>query len=191
MLAGAVLAGGKSRRFGRNKALENFRGQSLIARAIESLQGICRPVMVIANDLLPYCQVRAMLIQDFLPHQGPLGGIYSALLFSPHEWVLTKATDMPFLVPALVDLLLARRQGADVVVPVLRERYEPLLALYSWRCLPHIGEALEKEENKIVRVFEKIKVAEVSEEEWRKVDPEGVSFLNINTPKNLEELQWI
>lgn len=184
MLTGAVLAGGKSLRYGRNKAMEVFQGKRLIDRAVESLQAFCDPVLVVANDLSQYYDVPATLILDMLQHQGPLGGIYTALLFSPHEWVFVRATDMPFLAPELVGMMLAMKEGFDVVVPLSKGRYEPLLALYNRRCLPAVAAALEGNERQIVAFYPKVKVKSLPEEEWHVVDPEGLSIRNVNTPED-------
>jgi molybdopterin-guanine dinucleotide biosynthesis protein A len=193
VLAGAVLAGGSSRRYGRNKAMEVFHGERLIDRAVNSLRTFCDPVMVVANDLSLYYDVRATLVRDIVPHQGPLGGIYSALLFSPHDWVLAKATDMPFLVPELVTMMLGKRSGYDVVVPMLNQLYEPLLALYSRRCMPSVAALMSGEQRKITnlyKLYNKVRIGIVHEEEWRLVDPEGMSFKNVNTPADWEYLPW-
>jgi molybdopterin-guanine dinucleotide biosynthesis protein A len=191
MLTGAILAGGKSLRYGRNKALETFQGKSLVEHALQSLRSSCEPLLVVANDLTPYLDIRATLVQDILRDQGPLGGIYTALFFSPHDWVFTKATDMPFLVPGLAKLMIASAEGCEAVIPMLNDRYEPLMALYSRPCLPSIAAALEKGDRKTTSFYRKIRVRELSETEWRKVDPDGLSFKNLNTPENLEELKWI
>jgi molybdopterin-guanine dinucleotide biosynthesis protein A len=188
VLTGAVLAGGRSLRYGRNKALEGFAGKSLIERAVVSLSGFCAPVLVVVNDLTPYLSLRATLVQDLVRDQGPLCGIYTALLFSPHDWVFTKATDMPFLEVDLVKMMCASMDGCDAVVPLLNHRAEPLLALYSRSCLPSIAAAMEKGERKITSFYPKVKVRELREAEWRTVDPEGMSFKNINTPEALNEL---
>jgi molybdopterin-guanine dinucleotide biosynthesis protein A len=190
MLTGAVLAGGKSLRYGRNKALELFHGRRLLDYAITSLRSFCNPLLVVVNDLKPYLHIQATLVQDILIDQGPLGGIHTALVFSPHEWLFAKATDMPFLAPELVSLMLASKEGFDVVVPMLNDRYDPLLALYSRRCLPPIAATLEKGDRKITMFFRKVRVRELTEKEWRTADPEGISFKNVNTPQNLEELKW-
>ncbi len=190
MLTGAILAGGRSQRFGRNKALEVFRGKRFIDHGLESLQAACDPLLVVANDLACYYDVRATLVRDVLPWQGPLGGIYTALLFSPHDWLFVKATDMPFLVPELLDLMLQLRPGVDAVVPQYRNRYvEPLLALYHRRCLPVIGGLLESTERKTSAFYRDVNVRLVAEEEWRVVDPQGLSFCNVNTMKDREQLQ--
>ncbi len=192
MITGAVLAGGKSVRFGKNKALQDLRGKRFIERAVESLRPFCDPVMVIANDLELYLDLGVTLVRDIIPHQGPLGGIYTALLFSSSEWVLVKATDMPFLIPGLAASLIGAREGFDAVVPMLGDFYEPLLALYNRRCLPPIVRQLENpDERQIVRFYRKIRVNGIPEEEWRKIDPDALSFRNVNTQDDLVEIDGL
>lgn len=191
MISGAVLAGGMSRRYGRNKAIEVFRGQRLIDLGIETLRSFCDPVFVVANDLSPYCDLNATLIQDILPAQGPLGGIYTALLFSPHEWVFVRATDMPFLMQDLPRYMCETRQGHDAVVPIYNSLYEPLLALYHRRCIGPIATMLEKGERKITRFFQGLRIKIIDEPEWRPFDPKGLSFINVNTPEDWGRIEWI
>jgi len=186
LVTGVVLAGGKSVRFGANKALQQFRGKRLIEHAIDLLRPFCDDLLVVANDLGPYFGLDIALAQDIIAHQGPLGGIYTALLFSPCEWIFARATDMPFLVPGLAAAMLAAREGFDAVVPRAGDFYEPLMALYHRRCCPAIADFLEREgERKITNFYKKIKVRYFSEEEWRAIDPGGLSFRNANTPEDL------
>jgi molybdopterin-guanine dinucleotide biosynthesis protein A len=189
-MTGAVLAGGKSVRFGRNKALEAVGGKRLVERAAESLAPFCDPVMVVANDLAPYAHLGLMLVRDIIPRQGPLGGIYTALLAGGDDWLLVKATDMPFLVPELARLLIEAKEGFDAVVPMTGDRFEPLLALYSRRCLPWIVRQLDSGERQIIRFYRHIRVRTVPEEEWRPVDPGGLSFRNVNTLQDLADISW-
>jgi len=190
MLTGAILAGGESRRFGRNKALEEFQGKRLIEWGLESLRRFCDPLLVVANDLSLYYDVQATLVQDIIPRQGPLGGIYTALLFSTHDWVMVKATDMPFLVPELLNLMEGLKEGADAVVPLYNNKYEPLLAVYHRRCIPAIADVLEGTERKVVSFYRRIKLRALDEDAWRSVDKDGRSFWNINTLEDWEQLQW-
>jgi len=188
VVTGVVLAGGESRRFGSNKAFLEFGGKVLLEHCVDALRERCDPILVIANNLRLYYAIKAHLIKDLTPHQGPLGGIYTALLFSPNQWAFVKATDMPFLVPTLLDCLMQARDRADVVVPVVENRYEPLLALYHRRCLPAIADVLEGPKRNIVEFYHRVKVRPLEEKDWRAVDPEGRSFWNVNTPADWERL---
>jgi molybdopterin-guanine dinucleotide biosynthesis protein A len=145
--------------------------------------------MVVVDVIEPYLDTGVMLAQDIIQRQGPLGGIYTALLFSPAEWVFVKATDMPFLVPGLACLIIDAKEGFDAVVPKLNDYYDPLLAVYNRRCLPAIARELEEPDRRQVKGFyRKIRIRTVPEIEWRKVDPDALSFKNVNTPSDLAEI---
>ena len=186
MITGAVLAGGRSLRFGKNKAFQQLRGKRFIDLAIESLRPFCDPVMVVVSEIEPYLDTGVMLVQDIIQHQGPLGGIYTALLFSSAEWIFVKATDMPFLVPELASLIIDAKEGFDAVVPKLNDFYDPLLAMYNRRCLPAIARQLQgPDKHQAIGFYRKIRIRTVTEREWRKVDPDALSFKNVNTPADL------
>ncbi|MEN6440381.1 MAG: molybdenum cofactor guanylyltransferase [Syntrophobacter sp.] len=190
-MTGAVLAGGKSLRFGKNKALEVVGGMRLVERSVQSLRPFCDHVMIVVNDLSLYLELGVPLVRDIIPHQGPLGGLYTALLFSEYEWVFVKATDMPLIVPQVAELIIGARQGFDVVVPMIGDFFEPLFALYNRRCLPVIARQLETPgERQIIHFYKKVRVKSIREEEWRRLDPEGACFRNINTPADLSEVGW-
>ena len=193
MIAGAVLAGGESRRFGRNKALETLKGVRLIDRAVTHLAALCDPVMIVANDLSPYVDLNALLVRDVVPRFGPLGGIYTALYFSPHPWVFVRATDMPFLEPPLAQALLSLTQNPrlDVIVLKKDQAFEPLMALYHVRCLPHIRRCMEGDQRQVISFYRRVHVHAVEESQWRAYDPEGVSLWNVNTPEDWHRIvQW-
>ncbi|MGB3797011.1 MAG: molybdenum cofactor guanylyltransferase [Alteraurantiacibacter sp.] len=81
MILGAVLAGGKSSRFGTDKALAELDGRTLITRAVEALSGFCDAVIVVGREQAP-----AQTIPDWpRPDMGPLGGIAGALRFAEAE----------------------------------------------------------------------------------------------------------
>ncbi len=188
MVTGVILAGGGSSRYGRNKALEDFRGERLVDRCVAHLIHHTHPLLVVTNDLAPYYGVRGTLVQDIVPHQGPLGGILTALLFSPHGWIFVKAVDMPFFVPELFTLMTGHTKHHDVVVPMHNGHYEPLFALYSRRCLPAVLRNLERKERRMAAFYRKLRVKVLSEKHWKRVDPEGLSFKNINTLQDMVRL---
>ena len=73
---------------------------------------------------------------------------------------------------------------------MLDGRYEPLFALYSRRCLPAIAEILQSKERKVTSFYRKVKIRALQEAEWRAIDEEGRSFLNINTLEDWKKLPW-
>ena len=182
----AVLVGGKSRRYGRNKALEIFQGEPLIDRQLRKVQSLFTEVLVITNEPGDYLHLEVTLLRDVIPGLGPLGGIYTGLLFAQGKSVFVTACDMPFLQPAVVKHMVQLSRNNDVVVPQKREGLEPLHAIYSARCLPHIKKMLERGKFQVVSFFPAVKVCRLSQEELQNLDPHGLSFFNINTPDDMD-----
>jgi molybdopterin-guanine dinucleotide biosynthesis protein A len=96
------------------------------------------------------------------------------------------ACDMPFLNLDLVRRMLALREGADAVVPVLGDRPEPTHAIYSKVCLPFMERLLLASDLKISLFFDKVRVTYLPEEEVLSLDPDRLSFFNVNNPDDLE-----
>jgi molybdopterin-guanine dinucleotide biosynthesis protein A len=189
-VSGIVLAGGRSRRMGRDKALEPLGGQSLIRRVIERISPVVGEIVVVAADRsrgesLPLARGDRVAL-DVYPGCGSLGGIFSGLSAAREDWGLVVACDMPFLNPKLLRYLLGLRQGFDAVVPVRKGRFEPTHALYARTCLPHIERRLRTKDLKISGFFEDVRVKYVPDEDLARVDPEFLSFFNLNTPADLE-----
>ncbi len=85
--------------------------------------------------------------------------------------------------------MLTIKKNYDVVIPHLNDGYHPLHALYSKRCLKFIEELISEDNLKITDFFNRVKVREVPSDEIISLDPDLRSFLNINTPKDLEKIQ--
>ena len=187
---GIILAGGRSRRLGRNKALESIGGQTLFARVAQRIAQLTQEVVVVVADPdqakhLPLSEHHRM-VEDLHPGGGSLGGIFSGLSAASSRWGLVVACDMPFLNLELMRQMLDRRQGFDAVVPVLDGRPEPTHALYSKSCLSHMEALLVAGDLKISLFYDKVKVAYVPEAEIALVDPDYLSFFNVNTAEDLE-----
>ena len=189
-VSGIVLAGGMSRRLGRNKALESVGGEPLIARVIGRLSEIADETVVVVADLeqasrLPLPEA-ARVAEDVYPGKGSLGGILSGLREAASGWGMVVACDMPFLNLDLIRYMLSLRDGRDVVVPIVEGRPEPTHALYSKTCLPFIDEQLSSGDLKIARFYDRVRVRYVSEDEIGRFDPDHLSFFNVNTQEDLD-----
>jgi molybdopterin-guanine dinucleotide biosynthesis protein A len=189
-ITGVVLAGGMSRRLGRNKALEQVAGRPLIARVLDSLAEVADQAVVVFGDTdrsdelgLPSW---ARGVVDVFPGKGALGGIYSGLNASQTDWCIVVACDMPFLNLRLLDLLLDHRDGYDAVVPYLDDRPEPTHAAYSRSCLPHIKNRLDLDQLKIASFFGDVRVNRFPQSEIEAIDPNRLSFFNVNTQADLD-----
>jgi molybdopterin-guanine dinucleotide biosynthesis protein A len=190
-MVGTVLAGGKSRRFGRNKSVERFQGERLIERQVRTLRSLFPEVMIVTNTPEIYLDLDVTIVQDIIPDRGPLGGIYTGLLFAQGESIFVTAVDMPFLRPEVICRMVELFPGHEVVIPRLGDYLEPLHGIYSPRCLAPIKRMLDREELQVIRFFPSVKIAYLDEEEIRRLDPEGLSFFNINTPEDMAKAMEI
>ena len=192
-ISGIVLAGGMSSRLGRDKAVELIGDEPLIARVIGRLSRVSEEIVVVVNEIerasaLPLPE-SARVVVDTHPGKGPLGGIFTGLSAVDGDWGIVVACDMPFLNVELLKHMLALRDGFDAVVPVRAGHPEPTHALYSKVCLPHIERKLKVDDLKIASFFGDVRVRFVAEEDIIRLDPERLSFFNVNTQQDLERAQ--
>ena len=183
-----VLAGGKSSRMGRPKALLLFDNEPLIAHIVGALQHGFGEVVVVAapGQELPSLPVK--LVRDEVPYQGPVGGIYYGLKAAGSEFSFVTSCDAAFLSPPLILHLISRISNYDVVVPYWQERFQPLHAVYRRSVLPLLRVQLERGELRPVYLFDKVRTCTIGEDAIRRFDPEGLSFFNMNTPADYEEV---
>ena len=191
-VSAVILAGGLSSRLGRDKAAELLLGRSLLQRVIDRLEGLVDEYVVVtaAGQTLPSVKASASLraVEDEYPRIGPLGGIYTGLSAMQARRAITVACDMPLLQPALLMELLRMAPGHDAVVP-LNGLPEPLCAVYAAACLPAIRERIDAGEYKVTGFFEAIDVLYVEPDAWRRFDPDGLSFLNVNRGEDLRRAE--
>ena len=188
-----VLAGGKSSRLGADKALLLLDGQPLIARTVQQLSTLSDDLIVVTNTPKRFepLGLAARLVTDERPDEGSLMGIYSGLKAARHRHALVVACDMPFLNPPLLRYMLSMTPGYDVVIPRLAGMLEPLHAVYGRTCLPWIVSLLNEGRRKIVAFLPYVKVRYVEEHEIDRFDPLHLSFVNINTPQDWEQVQGL
>ena len=186
-VSAAVMAGGQSRRMGRDKSLLRIEGQPLIERVLDRLAQVSGDLLVVTNepDKYDWLAGRVRFVPDVIgPGRGPLAGIAAALTAAREPAVLVVATDMPFLCVPLLCHLARLAEEADVVVPVIEPgRPETLHAVYGRACLGPIERRLVAGRYKITGFFPDVRVREVGVVELRRFDPDLRSFVNVNTPE--------
>jgi molybdenum cofactor guanylyltransferase len=147
--SGAVLAGGKSIRFGSDKARFVYQGKPMMQWVLDSLEDADER-FIIANK--PYDEFAPGVYPDLLPYPTPLSGIHSALVHAQHDWVAVAACDMPFLTRGYWSLLQEHCTNTRAVVVRSEGRLEPLAAFYH-KELQHDIEAQLQQDQKAVHLF--------------------------------------
>ena len=184
-VTGIVLAGGRSRRFGRNKALANVHGVPMIERVVRVLRQVFDRVILSANDPEPYRFLGLPAVKDLYPGVGPLGGLHAGLTHMSDDAGFFTACDMPFLHPSLIRYMARLSPEADAVIPKIGEYVEPLHALYRKRCVDPVLQAIHRGERRIVSFYPAIRIRYVTESEIRAFDPNLDAFTDVNRPEEL------
>jgi molybdopterin-guanine dinucleotide biosynthesis protein A/molybdopterin converting factor small subunit len=181
-----ILTGGKSSRMGRPKALLPFADEPLIAHVVRGLRKMFAEAIVVAAPEQELPELPAVLVRDEVAYQGPVSGIYHGLKASTKEVCFVTSCDAPFLNPVLVAHLLSQIADFDVVVPYWQERFQPLHAVYRRSVAPLLKDQLERGELRPISLYDKVRTRNIREDEIRRHDPEGLSFLNMNSPEDYE-----
>lgn len=198
---GFVQAGGRSTRFGEDKALVKLAGKSILERTGELLASVCKDVTIVAGPGR-YSDSRWPVLVDRWPGEGPLGGILTALHSiqpagesnedKPDDscpFALIVSCDMPFLTAEFLRFLMDRAQhsGAQVVVPECSHRLEPLCACWCADSLPSVQVVFDSGVRKVTVAMKQLPMEVLDESAWKRFDSHGRLFQNMNTPEDYEE----
>jgi len=183
-IAAAILIGGRATRLGgARKATLTVGGRPIIDRQLEVLRRVAHPIFAVSSATGPG-EGGLDLVRDRFQDSGALGGIYTAIEASPRDRTLIVACDMPFLSASFIRFMAS--VDADLVIPRGQRGYEPLCAVYSRRCAPAIRARLERGERQASTLPEGVTVVEVGPETLAAYDPDGLLFVNVNTPHDYE-----
>lgn len=179
MLA-VVLAGGENKRFPSPKGLIELRGQSLIERQISIFLSLGLSPAISTNSPEVYGSFGVPLIGDSVRRAGPMTGIVSAFSFSGADEILFTACDMPFIRTEMIEYIISKR-GAEATVPYPGGVPEPLLAVYTKSAAKKMLTQIEIGRTSMRAMLHLLDVRVIGDDELKQVDPEGESFININT----------
>ncbi|HEY8550784.1 MAG TPA: molybdenum cofactor guanylyltransferase [Vicinamibacterales bacterium] len=184
--AAIVLAGGRSSRMGRPKALLPFAGEPLLVHVVRTVRSVVDEVVVVASPDQQLPDVPALIVRDGVAFQGPVAGLTYGLEALSAKVAYVTSCDAVFLDPRVMRLVLARIEGHDAAVPVWNGRLQPLHAAWRRTVLPHLGERLAAGDLRLTDVLDAVRAQRIDEREVREIDPEGWSFFNMNTPEDYE-----
>ena len=176
---GALLAGGRGKRIGGDKAVVEVLGRPLIAYPLEVLLEVLEEVVVVVkpDTVLPRLDGLAGIWKEPESPPHPLAGIVHALRMAKGRSVLACGADMPLVTPAVVAQLAGTDPGeAPAVVPRCDGRLQPLLALYTPLALAGLAEyAPDAAATDVVEALGPC-VVDVDDEE---------AFFNVNGPEDV------
>ncbi|KAB1441542.1 molybdenum cofactor guanylyltransferase [Pseudodesulfovibrio senegalensis] len=193
-ISAIILAGGKGSRLGNvNKAFLKVGS----TRIIDRLLAVCTPmftdIVIACRDTETFALPGVRAVADHFDIRSSLTGLHAGLEAITGDRAFVTACDAPFLHPEMVRLLVRESApqngiGPDITIPLKEDGYhEPLCAVYSTRCLPHIEAQLRTGNLKITDFFGQMNLKNVPADKLRAADPDLRSFMGVNTPQELEQ----
>lgn len=185
-ISGFILAGGKSSRMGKDKALLELNSESLLKRMIGLLMPHCTTIYI-SGSPERYSGFGLEILDDFYKGCGPMGGLHASLSYSPTEWNLVTSVDTPFINPELIALLISGIGYFDAVVPQHRTGIEPLIGLYNKRALSIIENQIRNGKYKMRQLLSELNVNYIDCSHLLEKFPD--LFLNINFPEDFSRIR--
>ncbi len=197
-VAGYVLVGGKSKRFGQDKARVRLGGEMMLTRTCRLVHEVSGSVSVVADRESRYADSDVRVVEDLWPGEGPLGGILTSLLATAEtdggrDWNFIVSCDMPFLTREWLTFLIGRAlaSSAQVVLAHSAVGPEPLCACWRTGAAETLREALERGVRKVTDAVALLRSEVLDERDWKRFDSAGRLFWNMNTAADYEEARRI
>lgn len=184
-----VLAGGESSRMGGPKALLPIGNTTLLGATIGRLRPLFRRVLVVTRDRDALVGLDVEALTDDRPERGPLVGLARGLAASDAPWCFVTGCDMPFLNPEVIGRMARYVEGYEILVPRVKGRLQPLHAFYSHQCLPRASELLESGITSILALLDRCRVCTIDASEFMELDPELLSFRDVDTQEEYRAAQ--
>ncbi|MDY6958311.1 MAG: molybdenum cofactor guanylyltransferase [Halobacteriota archaeon] len=197
MRSAVILCGGKSSRFNCiDKTFIKFGMKPLLKHVIDSVSEVVDDIVIATQDDRRVEEIKKIvdlkIVFDSVKGFGPIAGILAGLEETSSEYAIILACDLPYTSGDIISLLFDQALGHDAAIPKWEnDLIEPLYSIYKRDSM--IGAARAAIEGGFHNVYYPIsllkKVNYVSMERIRQIDPELRTFVNINTPKDLESLE--
>ena len=188
-----ILSGGRSVRFGQDKGRAEWRGRSLLQHVLDGLPSERAGTLLVvrAEQVGDYEDAGVTIVPDDPTlSDGPLRGVITGLKSCPTEWAWIVGCDYPLVRPELLRSLLPVVDDRPVI-PVWGGRLQPLVGLYPADCGADLEAFAQAGEQSLIGALKREDFLEFHEEACREVDSDGRSFLNVNEPRHLDEIEAI
>lgn len=175
-----ILAGGKSRRFGSDKARALLQGKPLILHVADALRPFASSTTVVADVPCKYDDLGLRTIADVQPGLGPLGGLASALAHCGEPWLLLTSCDLPRIKQSWIDALLSAKREARQAIAFKSDRWQPVPALYHQSVAELVGEQIQRDRLAFQCLLDRASAAA------QPLPRDWPATAGVNTPQELE-----
>jgi molybdenum cofactor guanylyltransferase len=190
--SGIVLAGGRSSRFGSDKMAADYRGRPLLLHALEVVDSLSEETLLVISpeaedpEGLPF---GVRVVRDSEAFKGPLAGLSAGLARATGDVAIVVGGDMPRLAPLVLARMRRMLESSDTDAVALLEGddVQPLPLLLRTRARPIVEDLLRKGERSLRALLASFSTVEFEEPEWRKLDPEGGSIVDVDSLDDLRK----
>lgn len=184
----AIIAGGKSRRFGAPKALADYCGKRLIEYPLALADALTLPAFIVNGLVTNYADLEIPVISDIIPDCGPIGGLYTALKHASTEFVATVPVDMPLLPPKIYQILFRSIDQMKPVVARTNADIEPLVSIWPKKSIGFIKMCIDERRYSLRTPIKELDAKLINMEETYS-DFREAFFLNVNYQEDLESIK--
>lgn len=177
-----ILAGGQSRRLGRNKALVELNGQTIIEKVVSAIPAGKENIKIVTSSFLTFHFLKLKMISDIHPGLGPIGGVHAGLVDSTFDFNFFLACDLPLISTKIIQAVLDFHAGQDIFGIRTKNGLEPLCAVYSKGCISTIENQMKVRDYSLHSLFETVP------SEFIEIEDSNILF-NLNTTQDLEDLR--
>lgn len=174
---------------GRDKRNLMISGKSLLNHVLHVVESVFSEVIIVVAGMSSVVQrLNHQVVTDLIPDKGAAGGLLTGLTHSSNPQVFAVACDMPFLNPSVIKKVCNLSLSTDVTMVKLSHGFQPMHSVYSKRCLPILQRMIHSNQLRVQDLLsERALVTKILEQDTvQDIDPQFHSFLNVNTPADLE-----
>ena len=189
VVVAAILAGGKSRRMGQDKAFVKIDGVFMIEKVLDVITPLVSQTVIIANEPEAYQRFSLPVYADIIVGMGPLSGLYTAFEKTGAEKILLVACDMPHINSDIVRYLIEYDEWEEeALIPFVGGREQGLLALYKRSAIEKVAGDISQKAIQFDQFRKVISKRLIAEEELEKIEPSLKTFDNINSQEDIGRL---
>lgn len=164
-------------------------GETLLSRGLGVLSQVFKDVIVVlGKEEFPLEKNTVRVVHDIIPNRAAAGGLYTGLSYAANSRIFVVACDMPFLNPNVIRYMASLSEKFDMTLAELTQGIQTMHGIYSKRCLPVLEKMVVGENLRLQNLLDdsSLILRKIPECEILPLDPHLLSFMNLNTPADLE-----
>lgn len=189
-----LLAGGQSKRMGRDKAFLPFDNETFLRNILETLDNVCQKIIIVVNkDFSLYenqikdLSSNIILTRDINPYEGPLNGVISAKDYIKNDSVFIATCDTPIISTKIIKFLYENIEDYDTIIPNIDGKYQFLNTIYKKDSLEKAKQIYNSGIKSLKKWVDSLNKKIINKDILKKIDNNLLMYESINTPKDYKK----